>query len=148
MFLKFTSKWGNWISFLFCIYFSYNWPAQNDGVNYGDADEVRNFVKNAALTFSLWTKELLREAFYCLILLLNSLYRVIFATSLRSSFDSLFEQGQSGDRQRTSNNYAQDGKVWGVTKAHYSLMHIEIKSTNLPKYFEYQFVALFHVFIM
>lgn len=31
--------------FLLFIYFSYNWPAQTDGVDYGDADEVNKNCK-------------------------------------------------------------------------------------------------------
>lgn len=95
-------------SFFLFISFSYNWPAQNDGVDYGDADEVNNCKAHTAFISHLTRF----KANYT-----NSLlfHRVISATSLPSSFDCWRRKRGKHCLRLTCNKKAPGGKVWGVT---------------------------------
>lgn len=69
------------------VCFSYNWPAQTDGVEYGDADEVNKICQ----TYT-WTEEAITGWVLCANSVIPIFYRAIFATSLHSSFDSWDKQ--------------------------------------------------------
>lgn len=60
-------------------------------------------------------------------------YRVIFATSLRLSFDRRHVMEGKDNRSVDMICEAVEGSRRNM--AHYSLMHMNIKSNNLPKYF-------------
>lgn len=76
---------------LFSLLNSYNWPAQTNGVDYADADEVRIYC---IAKCKRW--KIIEDASFSLSFISH---RAIFATNRHSSFDSWdmlddMEQGQ------------------------------------------------------
>lgn len=64
---------------------------------------------------------------------LSVVHRVIFATSLPSSFDR--RPSVEGEKSGSVDMICEAVEGSRRNMAHYSLMHMKIKSNNLPKYF-------------
>lgn len=109
----------------FFIYFSYNWPAQSDGVDYGDADEVNKICETYTAFYSvsylLWTKEtvkgrVLDKLIFSFLFFTGSFSPQVFVHHLTAETEDEMEPRQRQKLLRlTCNNDAPDGKVWGVT---------------------------------
>lgn len=101
--------------FVFNIYlfrfFSYNWPAQNDGVNYRDADEVNTVCD---LSYLLLTEEFCVDI-SSFLLLTGPFSPQVFVHHLTAATEAGTETKRQKLLRLICNNYAPDGKVWGVT---------------------------------
>ena len=79
---------SNLIMYLY-IYFSYNWPGQSDGVDYGDSDEVNKIYETFTACIACLPHHEQRKRYPYRLIFQNLIFhRAIFATSPHSSFDS------------------------------------------------------------